>query len=161
MDKTIKIKLKKGILLLDLKIWNEIKEFTVDIVQSRTMPNPYARINYKGSRHRTLLHRYILKAKRNQVVDHINGNTLDNRLKNLRFVNNHENSWNTKAGKRNKTGYKGVSWCVVRQLYRATITFKNSYKHIGYFDCKKAAALAYNKMAKKYFGKFAKLNKID
>lgn len=42
----------------------------------------------------TALHRFILKAPRDLVVDHINHDTLDNRKANLRVITVQENSFN-------------------------------------------------------------------
>ena len=61
----------------------------------------------------------------------------------------------------NKSGYKGVSWFKDTQKWCAKIKFKGEMITIGYFLDKKEAALAYNKMALKYYGKFAKLNLIE
>jgi HNH endonuclease len=41
-----------------------------------------------------LMHRFILKAKEDQIIDHINGNVLDNRRQNLRFCTSSENALN-------------------------------------------------------------------
>lgn len=63
-------------------------------------------------------------------VDHINGNTLDNRLENLRLVTvsgNNRNQNQSKAG----SGYKGVAWSANR--WRAKATHENKSVHIGRF----------------------------
>ena len=43
-----------------------------------------------------LLHRYIMNAKKNQIVDHIDNNPLNNQLSNLRICTIKENSYNKK-----------------------------------------------------------------
>jgi hypothetical protein len=94
------------------------------------------------------------------IVDHINGNTLDNRKLNLRICKNEENVRNQKLSKRNKTGYKGVSYNKRLEKFCATIRFKNKTICLGHFENKIDAAIAYNNSAIKYFGEFSKLNEI-
>lgn len=67
-------------------------------------------------------------------IDHVNGDSLDNRLLNLRDVTSAENSRNTKLHKNNKSGVNGVSWCRVMNKWRARIKFKGNEVLLGYFD---------------------------
>ena len=55
------------------------------------------------------LHRYIMNCPKGVCVDHINGNTLDNRLENLRLCNHQQNMYNRKTPKTNTSGHVGVS----------------------------------------------------
>ena len=60
---------------------------------------------------RQYLHRLIMNATKDQIVDHINGDTLDNRKCNLRIVNKSLNTLNRhNLDKRNTSGYTGVFW---------------------------------------------------
>jgi hypothetical protein len=79
-----------------------------------------------------------------KVIDHINGNGLDNRLCNLRNVSQQENVHNYRnVPKHNKTGYLGVSYFKATNKFSAYVT--NNYKkiHLGYFDDPKVAHQAY------------------
>lgn len=100
------------------------------------------------------MHRVILDAKEGQIVDHINGNGLDNRRSNLRFVTSRENALN--RSKSRGAIYKGVS--KVRDKYRARIRLPNNILHLGYFLCPKLAAKAYDRAALRHFGQYAKTN---
>lgn len=98
------------------------------------------------------MHRLIMDVPNDFVVDHINGNTLDNRKENLRVCTKKENLRNRKLSKNNKVGYKGV-W-LNGGRYQAAIV----KKHLGAFDTAEDAALAYDEAARKLFGDFARLN---
>lgn len=106
------------------------------------------------------IHRIILKVKKSEEVDHINGDTLDNRKKNLRIVNRSQNEWNRDKQKNNSTGYKGVTYVKRDKLFIARIRVYNKLIYLGGFKDKKRAAEAYNEGAKKYHREYAYLNKI-
>lgn len=101
-----------------------------------------------------LMHRVILKTA--QYVDHINGNTLDNRKENLRPCNPSQNIANSKISKNNKSGYKGVY--KARNKWRANIMIAGKTIHLGTWETAEMAAMAYDKKAKEVFGEFAKTN---
>lgn len=91
-------------------------------------------------------------------VDHIQHNTLDNRRKKLRICTQRENLMNQKPQKGRSSIFKGVSWSRFAKKWAAYIKTKGKKIHLGYWIKEKDAAEAYNKAAKKYFGKFAYLN---
>lgn len=72
-------------------------------------------------------------------VDHINGNTSDNRLENLRNVDAQGNSRNRKLSSNNKTGYSGVHWCSDRQKFVARIKINRRNISLGAFSLKEDA----------------------
>jgi HNH endonuclease len=99
------------------------------------------------------MHRQILPMA--SVVDHANGNTLDNRRCNLRACSRSQNVANqaVKAGR-----FKGVGrWGVSRWRARCGAG-NNPESHIGVFDSEVAAAIAYDVRARVKYGAFAKLN---
>lgn len=78
------------------------------------------------------------------VIDHINGKRLDNRIENLRDVTRQQNSWNLQKAKRNsKSGYLGVDWKAERNKWRAQIRIDGKKKLIGYFNTAEEASAAY------------------
>lgn len=78
------------------------------------------------SRH--LMHRFLMNPPDGMVVDHINGNSLDNRKSNLRIVTNAQNMQNRKVHSNSLTGVRGVTWHKVRKYYavRCTIDGKST-----------------------------------
>lgn len=108
-----------------------------------------------------LMHRFIMGAKPGQVIDHINGNKLDNRKKNLRFCTMSQNFANRPITISNSTGYKGVDWREERKKFRARIRINYKNIFLGYFDTAEEAAKRYNREAKRLFGEFALLNKVE
>ena len=107
-----------------------------------------------GKRRNIKLHRFILEAPPDMLVDHKDGNHLDCRRQNLRVCNTAQNTQNTPILKRNKTGYRGVSYHGKTGKYRAVISCNGKYIHLGYFDTPEAASEIYNAEAKKLFGEF-------
>lgn len=89
-------------------------------------------------------------------LDHINGVPSDNRIANLREASQSQNTANSHLSKANRSGYKGVTWAKGAQRWKAAIMVNYRHKHLGYFDCKQEAALAYKKAATEHFGAFAK-----
>jgi hypothetical protein len=113
-----------------------------------------------------LLHRVILervlnrKLVKGEIVDHINGDGLDNRRENLRLATYNQNTLNSKIQSRNTSGYRGVSWrkCANKWIAKIVVNGKNLY--LGLFTDKHQAAVAYNKAALEHYGEFARLNEI-
>ena len=103
------------------------------------------------------LHHLIMgKPKNGMVVDHINGNKLDNRRSNLRFCLQGENVINSKIRKDNKSGYKGVSCYKSTKKWVVKIISKVKQYNLGYFVNKLDAVKKYNIISKKLHGKYAR-----
>ena len=103
-----------------------------------------------------LLHRAVLQVAPKIRVDHILGNGLDCRRKNLRVATNAQNLHNRGKQSNNTSGFKGVSR--LRERWRATIQNNGRWQHLGVFNSREEAARAYDRAAARMHGKFARLN---
>lgn len=102
------------------------------------------------------MHQIIMGKKEGFEIDHINGDGLDNRRSNLRFVTHSQNLMNFKS----KRIFRGVYWSEEKKKWRVYICLNYKTTFCGYFKDKNQAALAYNKKAIELFGEFATLNTI-
>lgn len=93
-------------------------------------------------------------------VDHRNGVKWDNSWKNLREATPSQNRYNAGAQANNTTGYKGVFWSKRNGKFLAQIAKEKKLYYLGYFECPREAAHAYNKAAVELHGEFAVLNPI-
>lgn len=103
---------------------------------------------------------YIHGVFPDNFLDHINKNRSDNRIINLREVTSRQNNqWRTKNND-SLSGYKGVYSHPNSQKWRAQIRKDGKSYHLGTFEEKEEAAIAYNNKAIELFGEYAYLNII-
>lgn len=103
------------------------------------------------------IHRLILGLSKEdpRVVDHINGNTLDNRKCNLRVCTQMQNSYNTKLNKNNSTGFKGIYFDPLRNSYQVYITHNKIRINLGRYKDLSEAKQVISLAREKYHGEFA------
>lgn len=107
-----------------------------------------------AARYRNIrMHRFLLNVSENEIVDHKNGNGLDNRRSNLRVCTKSQNAMNSKGKKGTVSGIKGVSWN--RGKWVAFIQVNGKLNIIDRFLTKEAAAWAYKIVSLIEFGEFA------
>lgn len=104
------------------------------------------------------LHRFIMNAPKDKLVDHINGDGLDNRRVNLRLCTKSENMRNRNKTKINKSGYKGVYFETQTNKWKAQINIDGKNVNLGRYPSPILAAKAYDKACKKFHGNFGKTN---
>lgn len=104
------------------------------------------------------LHRFILNAADGTIVDHINGDPLDNRKQNLRFVTAQQNAMNSRvsASATKTSEFKGVSRS--GEKWSASITKGGKSRYLGTFETQELAAAAYDAAALALFGEYARTN---
>lgn len=95
------------------------------------------------------LHRFIMRLEDPRlIVDHINGDTMDNRKENLKIITRGENNKNQRKHINNTSGYTGVTYEKQSGLYVSAIQLHNKKLHIGRYDTLEQANIAYRASAK-------------
>jgi hypothetical protein len=103
------------------------------------------------------MHRYLLQVKDNELIDHRDGDSLNNQKNNLRICTKAQNMMNSKKT-RGLSKFKGVSYNHKNRCWIAYIKLNYKQVYLGSFNIEETAALAYNKKAIELFGDFARLN---
>jgi len=132
-----------------------VRERPWHICKNKRTGKVYVRTNIKqpdGKYRGVYLHRWLLKEPELDV-DHINGDTLDNRRSNLRLATQQQNSQNMRM--KNKWG-KGVYKNKNRFTVKIGIDGKRIY--VGHYATQQEAKDAYDKKAIELFGEFALTN---
>lgn len=135
--------------IIDLDKKPLIEKYKVYIKNNNKL---YAAISYNGVK--LLLHRFLMgftdtNYKLDETVDHINGNTLDNRISNLRICSQKDNMKNIR-----KKTFVGVSWLKYNKKWNARIMTNYKPIHIGNYDTYEEAILARLKKEKEVFKKY-------
>jgi len=102
------------------------------------------------------LHAMVMPSVGDLVVDHRNGDTLDNRVENLRLASMSQNSANQRKRLGTSSRYRGVSH--VRGQWRAVVGHQGRQVYLGQFASEEEAARAYDAAAKSLFGKNSRPN---
>ncbi len=105
------------------------------------------------------LHREIFRLEKGdkREVDHINGNTLDNRRENIRLCSHAENNRNKGKQSNNKSGFKGVSFHQRNKKWTAWIAINREHIYLGIFGTAEEAHKAYCLAAENHHGEFARI----
>ena len=90
-----------------------------------------------------------------KYIDHINRDTTDNRISNLRGCTQSQNMANTPTKGNNTSGFRGVSWHKNMGQWRADICHHGKQHSLGHFSDPEAAHEAYKKAHVEAFGEFS------
>lgn len=140
--------------LVDDEDYEEISKYKWYVAGSK---KSYAcrQFQLKRVKHYVYMHRQIMGEPNGMVVDHINGDTLDNRKENLRPCTIAQNMINSKLAKSNSTGEKCVYFHKLKNKWyvRTRVCGKDTFR--GYFEKKEEAVVARDEVFKGH-GEFAR-----
>ncbi len=139
--------------LVDIHDWHNIYDVGLDITCG------YVRVTLDRN-HRIRLHRLLIGATDAWHVDHINGDTTDNRRRNLRLAKPDENRRNINTPPTGTSKYRGVRYRIRGNSAKwyASIGIEGRSVHVGSFDSEIAAAHAYDEASREHHGAFGRLN---
>lgn len=141
--------------VVDAADYDDLMQFKWRVVFNGQGDGPYAsrsiRLNNVRSEER--MHRRLVPDA--ERVDHINGDTLDNRRSNLRRATNAQNMQNrTGLAANNTSGFRGVIWHKRLGKWQAKIRHGDRTVHLGTFNAPEEAARVYDAAAIEYYGEF-------
>ena len=125
---------------VDDKVWHKLSRM------SWYIDNGYVDSSIVGR-----LHRYILKAKLGEIIDHINNNKLDNRRSNLRIVSYGVNNHNRQKQTGLTSQFRGVYYDKERKKWGVKIQYDHKIQFLGRFNTEEEASVVYKKKAEELF----------
>lgn len=111
-------------------------------------------MNYPILAHRLAF--IYMQGKVPDLIDHMDGNGLNNSWANLRPASRIMNGANSTRRKNNASGFKGVCFNPKVGKWRASINFNRKHISLGTYDTPEQAHAAYLEKAKELFGEFAR-----
>ena len=114
-----------------------------------------------GSRSTVFMHRLIAEMAgmdMSQVINHRDGDGLNNQTGNLRSATTAQSIQNQRMKRNNTSGYRGVNWNRPNRKWMALIMADGKRFNLGCYPSKVEAALAYDAAARLHHGEFARLN---
>jgi hypothetical protein len=118
-------------------------------------------ISYNGKKYRLkcsriifLLHKGYLE--KDNIIDHIDNNPLNNKIENLRECTISQNQQNSKLSKKNTSGHKGVTWDKATSKWRVQIKLNGKYHYFGLYVNLEDAIKASTEARKKLHGDFGR-----
>lgn len=149
VDNIAKVHTSSGIdFIIDLTDLEVVQNYTWNVCKTTN-----GKLYVRNSLMNVTLHRYLLGANPNKVVDHINGDTLNNCRSNLRECTHIQNMQNQRLRSNSSTGVKGVTLC--GRKYRATICVNKKDIHLGIYETLEEAKEVRLNAEREYFKEFS------
>lgn len=148
--------------LIDESYYEELSQYNWYVQKHgrtyRAFRSEYERKDGKKINQKTIyLHRSIMKPKKRQMIDHIDGNGLNNRRSNLRLCTHQQNCCNRPLRTGSFSGAIGVKWNRRIKRWKAYVSISKKRLLIGNYINKYEAILARNVSASFAYGEFARI----
>ena len=142
-----------GITTFDSKFVDDVSKYKwyIRYSGSGNFKVPYVLGTIKGTK--VFLHRFLLMCDDNNKIDHIDRDTMNNRLENLRECTSAENSRN-RIYKTSKGKHPGVYQQYENGNWTARICYNYKTIYLGTFSSYEEALIARKEAEQKYFGEF-------
>jgi hypothetical protein len=148
--KTVELASGRGVALVDDADYEKVAQYSWYFADGYARVTRYLGGGRKNGRRQTIgMHRLVMDAQPGQMIDHIDGDGLNNQRSNLRFCTMSQNQANSRRRRKFKSNYKGVyphtgGWMV-----------RFCRRYVGWYKTEEEAAAAYAKAAREKFGEFA------
>lgn len=132
--------------LVDDEDWHDLEKYKWYLHKG------YAKSSHTETENKRM-HSFLLKSniQEDKVVDHVNGNKLDNRKDNLRIVSHAVNSMNTQRKRSNElSSNPGVFYDSKKQKWKAVLRIKDKRNLLGYFSTEEEASKCYQDELNKF-----------
>lgn len=128
-----------------------------DMCWRENLTSGYIVTSYNG-KSAYALHRYIMKVKDEECIDHINRKRNDNRKSNLRISTIQQNNCNKDNSNNYSSGHKGISWNKAIGKWETYIDKNYQRIRLGYFTDLNEAIRIREQAENEYFGEFSCIN---
>lgn len=156
----MEIHLTKGTILVDDDDWVYLKDITW-YIGSKGYAYTGVWMKFTQKTKQCKMERFIMRVPKGFIIDHINGNRLDNRKSNLRLVTKQQNNINRCKAKDCVSVYKGLTWVKKENRWRVRVKLDGKEYYVGRFVNEIDAAHAYDVKALELFGDISRLNFPD
>jgi hypothetical protein len=131
------------------------------VLRDTTRPDKQGYLATKIHGHHYCVHKLIWLWHYGEIpdqLDHINRDSLDNRIENLRPATASQNTMNRKLFSNNRSGCRGVSWNKRQNKWFAYVDVNKRRKNLGYFQDLELADLVATEARDLYHGEFANVS---
>lgn len=144
------------LVLFDDQDLARIEGLSLRVHQQGSESSPLLYVEFKRNGRTCGIHRFLMGSPAGMVVDHRNGDGLDNRRENLRVCTHAQNMQNRRMHSNNTTGVKGVYFDKNRQTFRVAVRAFGRKVSVGSFSDLASAAEAYRAAAERLHGPFSR-----